>query len=323
MNIYITLDYELFLGSNTGDIQHCLITPMNELSAMVDKYGIKLVLFVDAAYLYRLYLLRKGNSKLNEDYLAFCQELKKYNELGHDIEMHFHPQWIYSDYINGKWQLDFDHYKLSDMDDELLQKSFIESKSLLDSIIGRKTFAFRAGGYSLQSLTHYSDFLSSNGIKIDSSAVRSTFCDSKYQMYDYRHLPHKNVYNFSHDMMIEDTNGSIQEYVISTKTYSFLRYLPLRIITRIGSKKMKKYGNGSSLSDKKNKGFFEKRTLLASIDGANVYSLNSIFRQEKELGRDNLIIIGHPKNISRESISLFEQFIKKNIHNNFLTFLSD
>lgn len=321
MNIYITLDYELFLGSRTGDIQHCLITPMNELSAMVDKYGIKLVLFVDAAYLYRLNELRNSSTRLNEDYLAVCQELKKYNSQGHDIEMHFHPQWIYSDFINDEWRVDLEHYKLSDMDEDLLKKSFIESKKLLDSIIGRKTIAFRAGGYSIQTLMHYSDFLISNGIRFDSSAVRGTFCDSKYQKYDYRTLPYNNVYFFSEDITIEDTNGNLQEYVISTKTYSFLRYLPLRFFTKIGSKKMKRFGNGCSLSAKKKNGLFNERTLLASIDGANVYFLDSIYRQEKKLGKNNLIIIGHPKNLSNESICLLERFIKRNNHDCFLTFL--
>lgn len=51
MNVFFTIDYELFLGGNTGTVRNCLIRPLNALTELLDKYQIKLTLFVDAAYL--------------------------------------------------------------------------------------------------------------------------------------------------------------------------------------------------------------------------------------------------------------------------------
>ena len=47
MNIYITLDYELFLGPKTGSVDKCLIEPTYNLCKVVSKHGSKMVFFID------------------------------------------------------------------------------------------------------------------------------------------------------------------------------------------------------------------------------------------------------------------------------------
>ena len=61
MNIYITLDYELFFGKESGDIDDCIIRPTNELLKIVNPYNIKLVFFVDVGYLIKLNEYRTSN----------------------------------------------------------------------------------------------------------------------------------------------------------------------------------------------------------------------------------------------------------------------
>ena len=39
MNIYLTLDYELFMGAQSGSVQNCLIKPMNRLIERTKDYG--------------------------------------------------------------------------------------------------------------------------------------------------------------------------------------------------------------------------------------------------------------------------------------------
>jgi len=41
MNILITLDYELFNGEKSGSVNNSLITPMQELLKVLDKYNFK------------------------------------------------------------------------------------------------------------------------------------------------------------------------------------------------------------------------------------------------------------------------------------------
>jgi hypothetical protein len=43
MNIYITLDYELFFGNNVGTLENCMLKPANEIARIANENGVKLV----------------------------------------------------------------------------------------------------------------------------------------------------------------------------------------------------------------------------------------------------------------------------------------
>ncbi|KAA3703073.1 polysaccharide deacetylase family protein, partial [Bacteroides salyersiae] len=194
MKILITLDYELFMGKKTGSVESCLLSPMNSFISMLDRYGIKATIFVDAAYLLRLSELKDKHDKLKSDFELISDHLKCLEQDGHDIQLHFHPQWIYSDYDSKQWIMDFEHYKLSDLPENVLRTSFYSARLLLEEIIGKKIIAFRAGGYSLPTYSGYIDLFKLNGIKIDSSVLRGAYVDSKYQKYDYRNIPKASIY---------------------------------------------------------------------------------------------------------------------------------
>ena len=36
MNVFITIDYELFMGKISGSVEKCLITPMDNFTGMLD-----------------------------------------------------------------------------------------------------------------------------------------------------------------------------------------------------------------------------------------------------------------------------------------------
>ena len=109
MDLFITLDYELFMGKKTGSVESCLLSPMNSFISMLDRYGIKATIFVDAAYLLRLSELKDKHDKLKSDFELISDHLKCLEQDGHDIQLHFHPQWIYSDYDSKQWIMDFEH----------------------------------------------------------------------------------------------------------------------------------------------------------------------------------------------------------------------
>ena len=132
MNLFITLDYELFMGV-PGTSLKSLVEPMSKLTKVADKYGVKFVVFVDAAYLYRLHQLKSTCSDLLSEYELVSTNVRELEDDGHDIELHFHPQWLYSDYdnINHKWIMDYEHYKMSDMDRCVLEKHLLKQKHCL------------------------------------------------------------------------------------------------------------------------------------------------------------------------------------------------
>lgn len=323
MNLYLTLDYELFLGSEAGTPENCIINPMNALCKAVEDYGARFTVFVDAAYLYRLTQLKPLSSRLSNDYNAVVTNIKELNNRGHDIQFHFHPQWIYSEWDedNQKWKLDYTHYKLSDMDRVLLIQSFTQAKQILDTIIGKKTIAFRAGGHCLESYDNYIELFEENGILIDSTVLKGQCNLSPKRFYDFRNIDAVNtVYNFSSSIQKEDVNGKFIEVPISFCKWNKLHYLLSSMRSRMMNYSPQiYYGDGISFGnsiEKKTIGHKNKITArLAPIKStacsSGPYSvwLMDIFAYAKKRNWQNLVFIGHPKDETDASIRNLGDFV--------------
>lgn len=329
MRLFITLDYELFLGVETGSPENCLIRPMEALEGVANKHGFKYIVFVDAAYLLRLWQLRTSYPQLNKDFELVSNHVKYLALQGHDIQLHFHPQWLYSEYndIYNKWQLKSIPYKLSDMKEEDAFLLFHEAKKLLDEIIGYKTSAFRAGGYCLASFSGYKKLFKQEDIRIDSSVARYGYVETAVHAYDYRDIPSKIIYNFDSDVCKEQVGGKFTELSITSTRWSGLEYM-LKVRTKMASYNPKMvYGDGKSVSDgRKRMNIFSKILKfvrpyknLASIDGIRSCQLEKVLEKEKGLKREALVLIGHPKLTSDVSIANLDSFIGNHVDLNICT----
>ena len=321
MKILLTLDYELFLGERTGSVDECLIHPMEKIIKVLDKHSVKAVLFVDAAYLLRLSQVKEKCEPLQEDYSKLTKHIQHLASAGHEIQFHFHPQWLYSTYdrLQGRWYIDSEHYKLSDMDANFARQAFADAKALLDEIVGKPTFAFRAGGYSLNSFIGYSQLLQDTGILIDSSVCNRRKCEGNFQAYDYRKVPHLSAYRFSDDVQREEKNGKLLEVPIAfTRPMSSLRYLYKKrqyAKHRISCKQM---GDGVSFDGSMSWGAKMKYQLAklvspmsfaASIDFGSVDCLLDIYREHDKENKKYFVLIGHPKATSPASLDALERFV--------------
>lgn len=311
MNIFITLDYELYMSGNTGTVSNCIIKPVEKLMEVANKHQVKFSFFVDAAFLYRLYQLKDSCTQLFADYRTVCENIQMLDKYGHDVEMHFHPQWLYSDFVDGKWIVDMTHYKISDMDETFLFDVFEKSKMHLDSLLSSPTVSFRAGGYSLSSFAGFMDLFKRNNITIDSSVLRNSYCDSRFQSYNYIDVPIPNIYKISCDLCRKDESGSIVEASISTKRLSGIHYLLYRLLVKIKYWNNDAMGDGASIGGGK-RSILSSKLINASIDHYEIYKLKSFLQTTGDL-----IIIGHPKNQSEDSIKYLDNFIAstKEIHN--------
>lgn len=312
MHVFLTMDYELFLGKDPGSVNNCLIVPLNYLTDSLKKYNIKLSLFVDSAYLLRLIQLNHNDFDLVKAHLV------KLSREGHDIQMHFHPQWLYSDFMNEGWNMDLHHYKMSDINPEHLKESFLQGKILLESIIGHKVNAFRAGGYSLQSLDDYPHFLYNNGIVLDSSVLSYAASQTKYQVYDYRVLPSKSLYRFSDSINKQTNDGLLNELPISTMKISGMSYLLKKRNLMTSGAVSKKWGDGKSVSTTFSIGksllikiqkLFGQTIIPATMDGIMSACLEEVYCSYKD--ENQFVIIGHPKLITPSSVSNLIDFIDK------------
>lgn len=322
--ICITLDYELCLGKNTGTVYNSIIKPMDELSKVFDKYNVKATLFVDASYLLALKKNKTNYSLLENDYELIVKQLTSLESKGYCIQLHIHPQWIFSSFDGEKWNLDFEHYKLSDLDKNLAKNHFIEAKDLLQSIIKKEIVAFRAGGFSLQSFEGYYNLLLDNNISIDSSVVPGATEKTKYQWYDYKNALNQK-YTFKDDISKYNPGGKITEVPISVVKYNpfYYAYLRRKVETNNSFKVFTEgEGIGGMASNFKRfwrvfKQFSSVKIVSASIDGFISVFLPIMYKKfKKNKSNEIFVIIGHPKAASPTSILYTEKFIKQTIKNN-------
>lgn len=318
----ITLDYELGMGSHTGTPEKCLIEPVTRLVEMVDKFGVKINVFVDAAYLLQLRKLKEEYPQLAKDYESVTNHLKQLDKEGHAIQLHLHPQWLYSSYDGGKWYLDFNHYKLSDMPLEDQKVLIKEGTALLNSLVSKKVTAFRAGGYSVENFPQLYDTFLTAGITIDSSVYRGNQAKGKYNEYDYRHVPKKTSWKFLNNHKAENNEGEMMEYPISTIVVQAVRYLlnkraKHREFNDIQESKTV-WGDGVSLGApggkfhkviRKIEMLFGKKAIRASIEQSE--DLEKVYAYScKHYKGNDFVIIGHPKAISPYNIAVLERFIQ-------------
>lgn len=318
MNIYITLDYELFLNDYTGDVDNCLIIPSYELLRVLDKHQIKATFFVDAAYIYRLNELRGRYQGLQEDYKKVVSHVKEIASQGQKIGLHLHPQWFYSDYDGDKWIIDFDHYKLSDMAELEASQCFRECKIMLEELVGSKIDSFRAGGYSIQTFKAFPRLMKELDIKSDSSVLSNAKNLSKLHYYDYSSLKTTDSYTFEDDVLLIENNGSLREYPISTSTFNYVTYCVSRLKMR-KLKNNKNWGNGGDVSSHHRrslvKNIFNKMfhpiVMSASIDYQGFAFFDMVYSEYLRKGKRDFVIIGHPKNFSPASLSMLDAFLYK------------
>lgn len=310
MNIIFTLDYELFLGENTGTVDNCLIRPMTLLTS---NNSIRYTIFVDAVYLYKLNSYKDKYPTLHHDLNKICQHLKLLQSSGHDIQLHIHPHWYFSIYDGNRWVLDNEHYKLSDVPFETVSVIFKESKTFLDNLLGKKTTIFRAGGFSSQPTSLLVTLFEENGIICDSSVCPGMYYSSSHQKYNYISTPAKDLWHFKNDICKEDRcNDSILEVPISTYHLSpvfWWKYVITKLLKPVNHKL---YGDGKSVktnTESIKERLFKRSMGLATIDGYKISYFMDIYRKYKNDGHNYLCIIGHPKLSTPYSIERLKSIV--------------
>lgn len=318
LNVYFTFDYELFVNDNTGDIDHCLIIPTNELLNMLERYSVHVTFFIDMAYAYRLNELIKDYPVLESDFIKFCNQVKNIKERGHEIALHLHPQWFYAKYDGNKWVMDFDHYKLSDMPEKDADEKFDACCNLLRTISDFDVKTFRAGGFSIQDYKGFYHALKRNGIINDSSVLFGEKQITRLHNYDYTSLSNAEVYNFDVNLLQPATDGFYKEFPISTQRMSLLRYVLYKLHWNYTSgPEYLKWGNGGDTAERRNEEFkanIKRRIkdgvrVTASVDGHFGLLLPIFYKEYKRKGYKSIVVLGHPKLASKASINNIESFI--------------
>lgn len=326
MDLYITLDYELYNGLKSGTVQNCLITPTEALLKVLDKYAVKAVFFVDVCFLLRLREMMPKYSELVRDYESIISQLKKLSDEGHSVQLHVHPNWTRATYNDGEWTSVMDDYKISDLEKEEVEKIFQEGIKLLRSITDKEVTAFRAGAYCIQTYEGYNRLFARHGIYTDSSVNRNKKAKTeKWEWFDYTKIPEEYSYCFSNDVCVKDDKGQFTEYSIPNYRFTKMDVYKRKLVLKKKATTCKPWGDGkASVGGVLYKGWKKYWVMIknrlspvyvpASIDGSSAYFLESVYQREKRHG-GYMMIMGHPKCLTPYSISVFEDFLNKHINN--------
>ena len=302
--ILLTYDYELFLGSDSGDLYNCLINPTNRILEILSNYKAKGLFFVDTAML----LVMKDTKCFD----IVKQQIQDIVLQGHDIGLHIHPHWQDAKLIdNCRWKFeDYSHYRLHSFEQSKLHKIVKECYALLNSIVNEvKDYTvdtFRAGGWSIQPFSALKEIFQKVGIKYDFSVLPGMNDDDRPKhYYDFKNYPNtKYIWKFSNDILVEDKDGEFIE--IANTTYN------MNIIDLMQNKKLisryKVVGDGKGAGKKKT--FLEQlkrvRWNVKQILSSDAIDIEIFKKYIFKIDRDTMVSVSHPKLFSDNSFKVLE-----------------
>ena len=294
MNIYLTLDYEIYFGEQHGSVTKCIIEPVNRLREISKRTGVLMTYFIDIGHVIALERNIPKFPELKIDLDLLIKNIKDLVNEGNDCQLHIHPHWETSTY-----------------------------KNKLESITKLPVNSFRAGGWCLQPFSKIKDVFIQTEIKIDSTVFPEGKSNSKYYFYDFTNCPKKSNWKFSNNLCEEDENGDFLELPISSYNYSPLFFWKLFLLGNLFPKNHKPLGDGKPMPSIG----FRKKVLTkggrfsANLEGYYVTKLPAIIKQNKNKGYQDTVILGHPKALTKFSlIKLEEQINKLKSKNSFMRF---
>lgn len=324
--IVLTLELELFFGSDSGTVENSMIRPVRKLLELVSKHNMKFTVFWDVMHYVRICQLANGAPDLELDKELIENEIKSLLEKGHDIQMHIHPHWLDSNWDGTKWIFDYSRYKIQDLSNRpdpndpntilgciTLARTTIE-KVCREVVSNYKVTCFRAGSNSTIPFADLGHALKENNIFIDSSAVKGIERSASFAPINYTWMPDILYYPFNDSPLDFDSNGVFWEFPIETIAISPFRQLYFNLINRLKYVYTGRYGDGKGLGEhytapkphlaKYFKESFSKFTPEDSFPEEWYYYLDK--------ARDMSIAVIQPKNMSPLSFKMIEDSLESN-----------
>ncbi len=318
MNIFLTMDYEVFFGERSGSVEKCMIEPTQKLIDLARKNDFRLTFFWDVGHYIALEKFEKTYPHLIKDKELIHNQVKHLVSEGHRVELHIHPHWEKADYTGNEWIMNLEkHYKLSDFPDEERYSIFSRYKAKLEEVAGEKTYVFRAGGWCIQPFSNFKNLFKSFDIRIDSSVMPGISWQSEQYNLDFTSVETQEPYTFSDDVCKKDDLGAYIECPIATRYYSPLFFWKLYVLGRLFPKQHKMWGDGNYVKQPggKNELLFQGKNHHVSSDGFFASELENSFQSAAKKKQENIVIIGHPKSLTRYALQKIDSFTTRNKEN--------
>jgi hypothetical protein len=320
-----TIDYEIF-GNGSGDIKKCLLETSEVFINLAEKYNVKLTFFFEAMEYFKFVEFDEilvNNLKYSPGKLISEQLIKIINK-NHDIQLHFHPQWIGAelDPSLNTWSVDLQKWRVADLSKDEILDFLTKGKAFLERLLkpyksNYECIAFRAGAWSIQPEGHVFEALVEAGFIIDSSVAKSQVSKDNLTRYDFTDTPEFNYWYFEQTLNNVMEKGLLELPIYSYKT-NMLKNLLKTIHTKIRESVGKTYRPYGSYST--NYWSNLRNVLLANYKSIDLCG-NSIKILETEIASCHqtrtlcpIVLIGHSKDLHniRQLEELFEFISEQN-----------
>lgn len=216
--LVLTNDWELF-GDGSGDYYEIQHKPLQDFLGLLEEYNAKLTVMAEVGQ--QLSHKKANNETLKEIASSWEKILKETIEKGHDVQLHYHPQWDGSEYTDGKWKLS-ENWAIAKYSPDKINQFISGGKNYLESLLqpvnpNYKCNCFRAGAYYIEPSEEVLKSLRKHDFICDTSVTKGMKSEGYF---DYTNA-HSNVipWNISeNDIKIPgDAHDGLMEFPI----YSF------------------------------------------------------------------------------------------------------
>jgi len=328
--IILTIDYELFLGKETGNVQESIIEPTRKLLSILEKNGYKMTVFWDILHYYKLLELEKSISEIKQDRLLIEKQILDIAREGHDIQLHLHPHWLDAKYVNGKWNFNYERFKLHNLSGENKKEDINTitgcvsiSKKLMEDLIRKvnpdyKVTTFRAGGYLIEPFNEIKEALQANEIKIDCSVCPNITNYNGIFSFDFRFYPDEVKYNFELTPKDILKGGSFIEIPIATVKIPLLINLFFTLVRMIKYPHLEsdRKGRGVGENSKESRFIVPKRFLSLLHSRVNQLTTDSNYKERfsyiiERIPNYSTMII-HAKLLNKHTLGVLDEYVSTN-----------
>lgn len=313
MKIAITWDYELFFGERSGSVNQCMIEPTNQLLSLADRYQVPFTFFPDAGSLIKF----ESEASFHDDLALIKAQIKQWDIKGHETGLHIHPHWEKSTWRDQEWKHDLSFYKLSDFPANEAAEIVTRYANYMNALIVNPIISYRAGGWCAQPFSAIAEAMKASGIQFDSSLFKGGKNTTAPYYYDYTNTPESSHWKFTADPSVLDHEGIFTELPIASMTYSPLFFWQLFVLGRLFPDQHKPIGNGLPAKGGGRKKDFLTRShrLCVSADGYFATQLSRSLKAAERNKEPFMVIIGHPKALTKFGLRKLEQFIVAYLNN--------
>ena len=232
-HLILTVDLEVF-GNGSGCVQQCACAPLERMARLVEAYGARLEIFVEAIE----FAVMEGDPAHADTVRAVKRQLADMVRRGHQLQIHIHPQWdgAYPDDAKQGWVFKGGTWRTGDTDPDRLVHLLHMSNAWIREAVQEVhedygCSVFRAGGWCIQPSEEVVPVLRSMGLNIDSSVAPGLANDDPDTWYDFRSSPEKPWWRVDAEVD-RPGSGDFIEVPIAAPRVNAARHLRARVARR-------------------------------------------------------------------------------------------